>query len=182
MIDFQSTLKIALKSLEVKGFELKPSFNKNIHNYYLTVANNVTKLNISAIPNVSTSAVSISGSNNLKVGLNEVLVKVTSKNGTTSTYKIIVNRLDVNPTDAYLDNLGVGGTGFDQEFYPEIEVLTITVDSNTYSLDLNYLPVNQNSIIEVTGNENFVSGINIVTIKVTNNGQVKIYTIIVNKL
>ena len=171
-----------LKSLEVKGFELKPSFNKNIHNYYLTVANNVTKLNISAIPNVSTSAVSISGSNNLKVGLNEVLVKVTSKNGTTSTYKIIVNRLDVNPTDAYLDNLGVGGTGFDQEFYPEIEVLTITVDSNTYSLDLNYLPVNQNSIIEVTGNENFVSGINIVTIKVTNNGQVKIYTIIVNKL
>lgn len=58
----------------------------------------------------------------------------------------------------------------------------LTVDNNTNSLDLTAVPENENSKIEISGNENFKSGTNVVEIKVISpNGNSNSYKIYVTK-
>lgn len=58
----------------------------------------------------------------------------------------------------------------------------LTVDNNTNSLDLTAVPENENSKIEISGNENFKSGTNVVEIKVISpNGTSNSYKIYVTK-
>lgn len=58
----------------------------------------------------------------------------------------------------------------------------LTVDNNTNSLDLTAVPENENSKIEINGNENFKSGTNVVKIKVISpNGNSNSYKIYVAK-
>ena len=58
----------------------------------------------------------------------------------------------------------------------------LTVDNNTNSLDLTVVPENENSKIEISGNENFKQGNNVVEIKViAPNGNSNSYKIYVTK-
>lgn len=58
----------------------------------------------------------------------------------------------------------------------------LTVDNNTNSLDLTVVPENENSKIEISGNENFKQGNNVVEIKViASNGNSNSYKIYVTK-
>lgn len=58
----------------------------------------------------------------------------------------------------------------------------LTVDNNTNSLDLTAVPENENSKIEISGNENFKQGNNVVEIKVISpNGTSNSYKIYVTK-
>lgn len=58
----------------------------------------------------------------------------------------------------------------------------LTVDNNTNSLDLTVVPENENSKIEITGNQNFKQGSNVVEIKViAPNGSSNSYKIYVTK-
>ena len=83
-----------LSNITIKGYSLNKSFVKERLTYFVTVPNNVTSVNISASKESSKASLSISGSSNLSVGLNKVLIKVTSEDGRVKNYRIYVTRLD----------------------------------------------------------------------------------------
>ena len=83
-----------LSNITIKGYELNKSFAKERLTYFVTVSNEVTSLDIKATKDNSKSTLTISGSSNLNVGLNKVLLTVTSEDGRTKNYRIYVTRMD----------------------------------------------------------------------------------------
>ncbi len=81
-----------LTSLEVTGYNLNPSFNSEIYTYNLTIPNNINKLDIKAVGS-DNDQIEIIGNENLKDGENEILISITNNDKTTTTYKLIVNKL-----------------------------------------------------------------------------------------
>jgi len=70
-----------LSKLQVNKEGLTPNFNKEKTNYSLTVNENVNSIDVTALPEASTSKVLVSGNTNLKNGDNTVYVTVTAENG-----------------------------------------------------------------------------------------------------
>ena len=82
-----------LDELKVKDYKLKEKFKSDLYTYNMVVGNNTTNLEINA-KSSKTAKIEITGNKNLKEGLNEVFIKVTEEGKSSSTYKIIVNKLN----------------------------------------------------------------------------------------
>ncbi len=80
-----------LKELFIKDGDLSPKFDKDIYEYSIDVIG-VNKLDLTAIPEFETSKVEVIGNENLKVGNNAVLIKVTDENGFVQYYRLNVNK------------------------------------------------------------------------------------------
>lgn len=81
-----------LNNLSVEDYTLEETFTKENYLYHLTVPHKVEKIKINASANPS-DQVEIFDNDHLNYGQNEILIRVTSKDKTTTTYKIVVNRL-----------------------------------------------------------------------------------------
>ena len=81
-----------LTNITVKGYSLTPKFNKTNNTYFITVANGVKSITITATKEDSSAVVTISGNTNLQVGLNKVLISVLAENGDVRYYRIYVTR------------------------------------------------------------------------------------------
>lgn len=79
-----------LESLVVSGYDIE--FNKDKDVYYLDVAKNVDKVEVIAKSTDEKATVTINNPEKLALGDNTIIIDVTAENGTTKTYKIIVNR------------------------------------------------------------------------------------------
>ena len=84
--------KTGLKNIEIKDVELSPLFNSNTLEYKAKVKGNKDKLDISATTIDSNSKFEIIGNENLKVGHNNILIKVTDEQGFSSYYSIDVEK------------------------------------------------------------------------------------------
>lgn len=83
-----------LTNLSVEGYEI--DFFEDIYMYNLTVKNKVESLKIDArVSEDDKSQVEIIGGDKLQVGENDIIIRVTSEDKTTTTYKIVVTRLSV---------------------------------------------------------------------------------------
>jgi hypothetical protein len=82
-----------LKSLKVAEGELNKTFSKDVLNYSLSVQNNITNINVIAVPIDETmnTKIEITGDSGLKVGENVVKIIVAK----TKTYTITVTRAGV---------------------------------------------------------------------------------------
>lgn len=85
-----------LKVLEVAGYELE--FNKDKEEYKLSVKNDVTSLDITAIAEDSRARVEITGNENFKVGKNTIVITVKAENGDVREYKLVVTKEDNKST------------------------------------------------------------------------------------
>ena len=83
-----------LSNISVKGYSLNKKFTKERLTYFVTVPNNVKSINVSASKENSNATINISGTSNLIVGVNKVLVSVTAQDGRVKNYRIYVTRLD----------------------------------------------------------------------------------------
>ena len=81
-----------LKGITLSAGRLTPGFSAGNTVYTVTVENNVTSLNISAVPADEEAKVAISGRASLKVGANVRTVTVTAPAGNTKTYTVTVTR------------------------------------------------------------------------------------------
>lgn len=81
-----------LKDLNVAGYSLTPSFDGAKTSYSLIVENNVSSIQISASPVVSTSTVSGTGTLNLKEGTNTFIINCKSQSKEVRTYTLTVVR------------------------------------------------------------------------------------------
>lgn len=79
-----------LKELKIKDVEL--TFDKNILEYEFSVLYDVTELDITAIASDDDATVIISGDTKLKVGENEITIKVVAENGKEKEYTLKVTR------------------------------------------------------------------------------------------
>ena len=177
-----STSNNYLQSLVINNGELKPQFNKNTSNYNVVIGNQETKLDLSAIPEVDTSRVTIVGNDNLKVGVNTVTVEVTAKDGSLRVYTLNVTRSEKS-ADTKLKEINVGGGySLSPSFSPDTYEYNITVPGTVEDLDISAIAKNANATVEITGNKKLKEGNNVVLLKVTDaNGFTQYYRVNVEK-
>lgn len=93
--DHKLSSNTKLSSLTVKGHDLK--FDDSETRFYLDVANDVTNIDITAIPANSNARVTINKPKSLSPGENTINITVTAENGDVKTYHLIVTRDDGTP-------------------------------------------------------------------------------------
>lgn len=87
------TANANLETLAIRQGTLKPEYDENITKYSIDVGNNITKIDILAIPQNENAVVKILGDTNIKTGYNNIQIIVTAENGTTiKKYEINVHR------------------------------------------------------------------------------------------
>lgn len=98
------------------------------------------------------------------------------------TTKITVKENRAESKDATLETLEVFPETLTPEFSKEVDSYEMTVDNETDDIVISAIPSDSESVIAVSGNENFKHGKNTVIITVTSkSGVKKEYKIIVNK-
>ena len=93
-VSYKGSSNNYLSDIIITGYSLNKDFIKERLTYFITVPNNVTSLNVFAIKDDSKALVNISGNNNLIIGLNKILITVTSQDGRVRNYRIYVTRMD----------------------------------------------------------------------------------------
>lgn len=79
-----------LTSLEVEGYTLNPSFNKDTTEYTLEVPNGTEKIKINSVKEDNTASIDGIGEKEVKEGTNKFEIKVEAENGNIKTYIITV--------------------------------------------------------------------------------------------
>lgn len=174
-----------LKSLNIEGIELTPSFSTDIYQYEVTVDNNITSIDINAEPIDSSMKVEITGTQELQEGSNLVKIKVSANNGESSTYLIYVIRkspsigeIDITPNVIEEDQnkeLQVTGIIIDEnsnlfihpEYNPDIHKYTLKLEGDATSIPLKVVANKEDANIKIEGNENLKDGINKIDIEVS---------------
>lgn len=171
-----------LSELSIAGAELSPAFNKNTNNYTVTVPYDMETLDITATASDKNAKVEIIGNEDLKVGVvNTIQIQVTAEDGSIGIYTINATRSGI-ASNTDLKILSVNGFAISPSFDKTILTYNVKVDYKTDSLDLTAIAENEQAEVEITGNENFKVGNNVVLIKVTDeNGFMKVYQINVEK-
>ena len=157
-----------LKNLRLNHEGMTPVFSPDITEYYF-LTEDLSSLEVTAIPENPNAAVMISGNTNFKEGLNTIVIEVTSPDKTTKTqYTISVTKTkDLEKANANLETLAIENVTIEPEFANDIYQYNATVSNTTENLNLLAIPEKQNAKVEVTGGENLQYGNNEVNIQVT---------------
>lgn len=168
-----------LKELEIKDKVL--DFDKNKKNYELTVDYDTKKLDINAVSSSNKSNVEIIGNDDLKVGKNEIIVKVTAKDNSVREYKIIVTRKDKNvilDNNSFLKSITI--SGYQINFNKNTYNYTLKIKDED-SLDIKVDTESNVAKVKIVGNNNLNNN-NIIKIIVTAEDKTtSTYSITVNK-
>lgn len=180
-----------LKSLDVSGFTLNPTFKSNVNTYSIRVNNNITGLKVTAIANSDKASVSISGNSDWKEGTNTITIKVTAEDGTVNNYIVNVNRASLNTTkainkssDNYLKSLIIQSSHEMKPIFDKnLTNYNITVPYEVSKLDLTATSNDSKAKVEIIGNSSFsVEKVNLVEVKVTaEDGSIRIYSLNVTR-
>lgn len=94
-----------LKTISVSGYSISPTFKTDTLSYTLSVPNSVSSIEVSATPYVSKAKVTGTGTIDLLVGTNKIVIRCTAENGNQRDYTLTVSRavapsptLTPNPT------------------------------------------------------------------------------------
>ena len=179
-----------LKSLDVSGYTLIPTFNSATTTYSIRVGNAVTGLNVSAIANHEKATVDISGNLGWVEGNNTITIKVTAEDGTINNYIVNVNRAASAPvvyqksSDNYLQSLVINSAHeLSIPFDKNITNYNITVPNDVTNLDFTATKNDSKAEVTITGDETLsTEKVNIIQIKVeAEDGSVRIYTLNVTR-
>ena len=175
-----------LKIMRLNEVGITPSFSKDIKKYYITVSTNVNSLELTALPEEEGAKVNVYGNTNLKNGLNEVTIKVTSRDGSkTSEYKIYVTRTDeTERSNANLENLAIREAILYPTFEKEVTEYKIEIKGGINKLDILAVPENTNAKVQILGNEELKVGDNNININVLAEDGIttKEYVIVAHKM
>ena len=81
-----------LSSLAVNGYEFNREFSKENTTYFITIGNEIEKLDITASAQDDEATVCVYGNEELKEGTNKILIAVTAENGNVRNYRIYVTK------------------------------------------------------------------------------------------
>lgn len=146
-----------------------PVFDKNIYDYYLTIGNEINDIDVLAIAENPNASIEIVANNNLKEGLNNIIIKVTSEDKTqTKVYTIQVTKTrDIELANTNLEILAVENILLNPPFDANITHYSIEVPNNINDLNIFAVPQNENATVEIIGKENLKEGNNSISVIVT---------------
>ena len=166
----------SLKSLTVSSGSI--DFVPSTLEYNLDVSSNVSTIQIQAVPNDTKATVKLPDKLSLETGLNTFAIVVTAEDGSTTTYKINVNKLEnIMSENALLSSLNISGKqiNFSSDVF-EYKIGNIT----TSKLDINATAIDGNAKIKIFGNNN-IGKDGVIIIRVTAEaGNYKDYILYVN--
>ena len=184
----------ASKSTEARlsNFGIKPNdfsgFKRDKTEYSTEVPNNVTKVNVYATALDKNAKVSGAGDVQLKEGENTVKVTVTAEAGNTKVYTLTIKRrtaaedatattnddttttnTEATTSDAFgLESLDIKDVKLKPSFKTEIYKYEIDLDKDLSQLDISTIPTDDDTTVEIAGNEDLKDGENLITIVVAN--------------
>lgn len=157
-----------LQSLRLNKEGLIPSFQKDIHQYYLTVLNDVNDIDVIAISENPNATIEIIGNNNLKEGLNTILIKVFSEDKMTNNiYTINVTKTsNIELANNNLEILAIENVLLYPQFQSSVTNYRAEVSNNISSLNILAIPENENAIVQIHGKDDLKQGNNLINISV----------------
>ncbi len=175
--DYRSTDNY-LSSLSVSAGDFK--FDKNTLEYTFGVQNSVENITVYAESVNNRSIISGLGSYKLKVGKNSIKIDVQAENGNIRTYVLNVNRSasDTLVGDILLNNISI--VGYDIVFDPNITIYNITIDEKADYLTINCTPKDENTVINIVGNESLVDG-SVIRVTAKNDSSLNEYVFNISK-
>ena len=170
-----------LTSLTVSSGSLSPDFDPDTTSYTVTVTTATSSINVNGILESVYAKATGLGNHELALGRNELPIVVTSKDGKTRTYSVIVYRIE--SSDPRLKSLTFAEGTLSPLFDKDIENYTMTVDSSITSLTEKVEPLVLGTTYTISGNKNIQTGVTTVIIESTAGDGVtkKTYTITVTK-
>lgn len=156
-----------LKTLRLNHEGMTPVFSPAITEYYF-ITEDLSALEVIAIPENTDANVVINGNTNFKEGLNTIVIEVTSPDKTSKTqYTISVTKTkDLEKANANLETLAIENVMLEPEFANDIYQYDVIVSNTTQNLNILAIPERQNAKVEVAGGENLQYGNNVVNIQV----------------
>lgn len=94
----------SLNNLTIEGYNLDTPFQSDKYTYFLEVASDITEVKINAKANEE-DQVEILNNDTLNYGKNNILIRVTSPDKTTTTYKLVITRLNANSQKIIITNV-----------------------------------------------------------------------------
>lgn len=166
--NIKQTNNSMLKIMRLDKEGIIPEFSPDIKEYYFTTDLSTNSLNITAIPEAENSKVSIIGNENLKEGLNKILIEVTSNDNTSkSVYVINVTKTNNKDTaNANLETLAIENVDLEPIFDTNILNYKVSVANDVKSINVFAVPEKIEGKVEISGNTEIKEGDNNVTIKV----------------
>ncbi|MDR6550953.1 cadherin-like beta sandwich domain-containing protein [Paenibacillus qinlingensis] len=197
LTEIHSDSDASLSNLVISSGTLSPAFMSGNRNYTVSVANNVSTVNITPTMASSSSSLKVGGvtgavySANLGVGANNIPIVVTAQDGTVATYTINIRRLQPSGSDATLSNLVISSGTLSPAFTPDNRNYTANVSgistiditpTVTSSLNRSLTVGGVSAVSGAVHTVNLVDGANNIPIVVTaQDGTVATYTISITK-
>lgn len=167
--DNEETTNANLQSLRLDIEGITPQFNEQNYEYYLTIPNNITDIDVLAISKNPNASVETSGNKGLKQGLNIITISVTSEDKTKrNEYKIQVTKTaNLELANTNLETLAIENALLNPPF-DNIETKYKTEVSNKIEkLNILAIPQNEKAKVQIIGGDNLKVGKNVVEITVT---------------
>lgn len=169
---YENSNNVVLSYLKVNGN--KVDISKAPFKY--TVEYGVVEAKITVGLASSSSTSRVYGGNVLMPGDNNITIVVTTKDGKSYTYTLIITRKTASD---YLSDLSIKNNNI--VFSKTKQEYTVKVDKKTNKLDLSAIAEDENATVTIKGNKNIKNGSK-VTIEVeSTDGSVRVYTLNIQK-
>lgn len=99
-----------LSELSIKGYELTPAFDKQIHEYSITEVVDVDEINIIAVTDDSRAIINGKGIVKLQPGENNLRIDVEAESGTVRTYFIKITKSNNENNEENMNNIAEENT------------------------------------------------------------------------
>jgi len=180
----EESVSVYLTDISVNGYDLDPNFNKEIFEYFITVNNEITSLDLSYVKEDAKANVVVSGNESFEVGMNEVHISVLASDNTEQEYILYVNRS--MSTNNFLKTLSTDVGSLDPTFNPNTLEYNVLVESDVDTIHVYASTMDSSAVItSKIGNDNpytLEKGLNKIQVKVRSSiGVTRTYTLNVNR-
>lgn len=163
--------------LDIQGIgNLDKNFEKDIYKYHSVVDRDTEKLEPIVTLEDSNATYELIGSDKLKLGKNEVILRVTAPNGESRDYIFEVIRTD-EVDNSLLSDLQVGGYAINPGFREDVNYYTLAVGSDVSSLGVSATPKYGGAQVNITGNNKLNYGANYIKISVSGEEKMNTYVV-----
>lgn len=164
-----------LESLTIDNIETNLDFDQDVLEYFIEVENEVTNLDITAIPEMKEITPIIEGNTDLKVGLNDIYVIVIAPNGEQAVY--IIHAYRKQSGNVFLSSLSVKNGdivySMDPSYNKLLDTYTVTVPNDVVDVTIDAIPEVNTSKVTGAGEKSLRTGTNTFKIEVTAEDRLK---------
>lgn len=168
-----------LKNITLSEGTLSPAFNEDEELYLVNLPSGTKKITVNAEKSEPEQIVTGDGEINLNPGDNRINLTVTSENGNTKFYKIIVVVGEDEEKDNVLNSITVNKGTLSPSFAEDIKYYQVDLDESEEDITID---ASSNNTVTGTGTYVLKMGANIFEIKsIDQDGIENIYTVVVNR-